>query len=216
MAFASSLLYARVHALTDLLVGAEEHRRVDVALDEALLAENVARVRHVDRPVERDNVALHVALQVEVAAAAVCVVDHRHLRVARAHVCHRAICVGLGEGGELRRAKVVCPRLEELDHLRPALDLVARILPNGVGQTAERGVQHLRVAHHHLLGVDAVAIGLPLYSVRHQREGRADEAEQRVAPLRLRAQVAQNGADEWQFAFRVVHGRHGSDVGHGA
>ena len=47
--------------------------------------------------------------------------------------------------------EVVCPRVKQLDDLRPALNLVAGVHDDGLSEVVEEGVEHLRVVVHHFL-----------------------------------------------------------------
>ena len=71
-------------AASHLLVGSEQEGRVNVALQHAIRPDDLPRGRHVHGPVDREDVACHVALPLEIAAAAVGVVQDGHIGVCRA------------------------------------------------------------------------------------------------------------------------------------
>eukprot|EP00327_Prymnesium_parvum_P010023 CAMPEP_0184399210 /NCGR_PEP_ID=MMETSP0007-20130409/69639_1 /TAXON_ID=97485 /ORGANISM="Prymnesium parvum, Strain Texoma1" /LENGTH=112 /DNA_ID=CAMNT_0026753575 /DNA_START=190 /DNA_END=525 /DNA_ORIENTATION=- len=56
---------ALAHTLANLLVGAEEERRVNVPLQHAVGAKDLSCFRHIHSPIDRQSVARHVGLLVE-------------------------------------------------------------------------------------------------------------------------------------------------------
>ena len=102
--------------------------------------------------------------------------------------------------------QVVRPRVEDLHDLRAAVNLVAHVHAERLGEVREVRVQGFRVLGHDLLGLQQVAVASPLHGVRRERPGRAHEAEHRALALDLSPQRAQDLAHEGQRRVGVVQG----------
>ena len=87
--------------------------------------------------------------------------DQRRVRVLRPNSSHEALRVRQRELRKLGRRQVVRPRVEQLDDLGAAVDLVADVHPQRVRQVAQQRVQQLRLVEHHLLGGMAVLVSAP-------------------------------------------------------
>mmetsp|Transcript_49498 Transcript_49498/g.99287 ORF Transcript_49498/g.99287 Transcript_49498/m.99287 type:complete len:263 (+) Transcript_49498:117-905(+) len=192
----SGLGHAVTHRCPNLALGAEEDEGVDVARHAHAGPEPLPRHRHVHLPVDADHVRLHVLLALEVRRPAVGKVDQRRVRVPGPDPLDNLVGVGLGEEREVVRAKVVCPRLENLQYLSTALDLMAGVVGDVVGHVLEERVHDLRLVVHHLLRLKAVLVRFPLHGVRGQREWGPNETQQSRLPLRLLAQASKDLADE--------------------
>ena len=104
----------------------------------------------------------------------------------RAHVReHELAIVGLVEGAD--------PRVEDLQRLRPGLDLGAQIVANDHGQQRREAMPRRRVAVHHPLGEGEARRVTSLDGVRGERERGAGEADQ--GNLEFAAQQA-NGLED--------------------
>mmetsp|Transcript_23711 Transcript_23711/g.39154 ORF Transcript_23711/g.39154 Transcript_23711/m.39154 type:complete len:223 (+) Transcript_23711:241-909(+) len=214
MALSSSLSDTLMHCTLDLLFAAKENGRVNVALDKTIGPERLARSAHVDRPIKRDDVARHVALELKIAAAAVGVIGDRHIRMPLPHYCHSAVGIRSRESGELYWPQMMRPRLEKLDDLCAAFNLMAGISTDRLRHTLECGMQDLRTPLHHLLAVNAVTIGLALDRISDERERAAHKTEQRRAALRLSTQIAKDGSNERELCIRILKRCQTFDVVH--
>mmetsp|Transcript_22130 Transcript_22130/g.69244 ORF Transcript_22130/g.69244 Transcript_22130/m.69244 type:complete len:206 (-) Transcript_22130:694-1311(-) len=144
VARAAGVVDAGLDGLLDGVGVGEEEGGVDVPLDGDGRAEGGPRGAEVDRPVDGERgegvVGDHVALKVEVGAAAIGEEDEGDVRVGAPDGTGGAHGVGLGEGLEVGRGEVVGPGLEELDELGAVVDLVDGVLGDGVGGRGEEGV----------------------------------------------------------------------------
>ena len=61
------------------------------------------------------------------------------------------------------------PRIENLDQLRPILDLINGILRETVRQILEDGMQQLWLLECHLFNLDILLGRLPLHEIRRER-----------------------------------------------
>ena len=129
---------------------------------------------------------------------------------------HRLVGVGLRKDIEIVGPQVVRPRLEDLDNLRAAVDLVRRVRCDVFRDMVQERVQNGGLVVHHLLGVEAVLVGLPLDGVCSKGERRADEAEQRGLALRLLAERLQRLAQKRHGLVGVIDRRHLLDLCCGA
>eukprot|EP00968_Pinguiococcus_pyrenoidosus_P006637 scaffold442_cov268-Pinguiococcus_pyrenoidosus.AAC.45 len=92
------LLGARGDRLSDLLLRAEQHPRIDVAADRLLLPEDLAGVFHVDAPVDAEHVTSHVLLVLQIAAPPVREVDDGRVGAGLLDELDAELGVGLREG----------------------------------------------------------------------------------------------------------------------
>mmetsp|Transcript_10303 Transcript_10303/g.26700 ORF Transcript_10303/g.26700 Transcript_10303/m.26700 type:complete len:209 (+) Transcript_10303:608-1234(+) len=87
---------------------------------------------------------------------------------------------------------------------------------DAVGDVVEEGVHDLRVVVHHLLGLEAVLVGLALDAVGREGEGRPHETEERGLALGLLLQCGEGFTDEGGGLVRVIDGRELLDLVHRA
>mmetsp|Transcript_372 Transcript_372/g.1021 ORF Transcript_372/g.1021 Transcript_372/m.1021 type:complete len:294 (+) Transcript_372:172-1053(+) len=204
----SCLVDAFSDRFLDLLLGAEQDGRVDVATDGDIRSQDLACLCHVHVPVHCDHVGSHVLLVFQVGRSSVGEVDDRHVGILVLHDLHGLHGSWLGVELEPFGAHLVGPGLEELHHLRAALDLVACVVADHDGQLVQEqrhgGVRACVVGHDELLRVQAVLGGLAFDGVGGQRERGADKADEgRVGILRLLRQSLKDLANERELLVEV-------------
>lgn len=172
--------------------------------------------RHVRAPVQADHVSGALLHDLQLAHAAIGVEDERGVGMLGLDGGDDALRVGLRKLGKLLRRKMVRPAVEELHHLRAAVDLMAHVHRQCVGQVGEVGVERLGILRHDLLGVDEVAVGAALHGIRRQRPRRADEAEQGASAVHFVAEAGEDLADEWEGRVWIVQCLQSLDVVHRA
>ena len=160
---------------------AEEHVRVEVALQCHLVADAAACLADVDGPVESDRIAADGGDLLQPQAAVLGEYDARDaLAVALLlQAGHDALHIGQREFLIGRSRQRASPGVEDHHRLRAGIDLRVEVADHGVGGHREDLVQQVRTAVHHALDVAEVARALPFDHVAGQRVRAAGKADQR-------------------------------------
>ena len=209
------LLDGVVHLLRDEILAGEERHRVHVALHSLLHTQALARVRHVHRPVQGENVRPGGREALQETARTAAVEDEGEVRVRLLHLVDDALEVREAESLEVSGGELAGPAVEDLHHLRAAVRLVLDVLDHGVGDGLEEGVVHLGGVEGHLLDHLVVGGGAALDDVGREGEGRAHETEDGGVVAHLLAKQAEGLAHEADGLLRLEVGE-GLDVVHAA
>ena len=168
--------------------GAEQRRRVEVALDGAVGADEVPSLVEGYAPVEADHVASRLAHRGKQGRGAGA--EMHHGDAAGAHRVEDPPRVGQRELAVVARRERAHPRVEDLHGLGSRLDLGEQVIGDDGGEGVREPVPRLGLAVHQGLGSRVVARRAALDGVRGEGEGGPREPDEGHAAGELHAQQA--------------------------
>mmetsp|Transcript_8129 Transcript_8129/g.27006 ORF Transcript_8129/g.27006 Transcript_8129/m.27006 type:complete len:231 (+) Transcript_8129:130-822(+) len=164
--FFSRIFHVVLHFLVDPLLVREEVHGVHVPLQNAVRTEHRARFDHGSVPIKPDHVGARLRKRLKLPHAPVGVENERRGGVLRLDNGNHPFVVRVRELQELGRGEVVRPRVEDLHHLRAAVDLVAHVHPKRFGEVVEVRVQGFRVLGHDLFCSNQMPVTFAFHAVR--------------------------------------------------
>mmetsp|Transcript_28882 Transcript_28882/g.42808 ORF Transcript_28882/g.42808 Transcript_28882/m.42808 type:complete len:209 (+) Transcript_28882:164-790(+) len=121
---------------------------------------------HVHGPVQRDDIDPCRRHALDQGPRVLDVNDGGHLGVLLLDLVQDELLIRSRELVVIAGTQVARPRVEDLDELRPALDLEAGVVGEAVGEVLEHGVQQFGLHEHHLLDLEVFLRGAAFDQVR--------------------------------------------------
>mmetsp|Transcript_12211 Transcript_12211/g.29837 ORF Transcript_12211/g.29837 Transcript_12211/m.29837 type:complete len:356 (+) Transcript_12211:152-1219(+) len=182
----SGLFHDLLRALFDGGEVPEQYARIEVSLHAARAVEAglgtsgsdaLASLGHVDGPIEGDNIDARGGHSFDEGAGVFDVDDRWYCWVFFFDLLQNHLLIRSGELVIIPGTQMARPRIENLNQLRPILDLINGILRETVRQILEDGMQQLRLLERHLFNLDILLGRLPLHEVRRERVRTSHEAQ---------------------------------------